>query len=415
MKCNRCGCPLDDDSVFCTNCGARVDSEIAPTANAEQKKKNGKKLAIVIISAVATLLALVGGIILLTIKNNTVNIEDYLKVDISYSGYDSVGEASIDYDFDKSILDEITTSKIKKDVEGSVVLLWLYGCVDVDLDKNEGLSNGDKITATFKVNYDDINDFNFKKKIKGPDVITKEYTVSGLDEAAIFNPLDAIGNIVVEKFGTGVAAYIIPANDNVSFKGSYVEYYGEDSNNITMTATVKDINGKRHVATFDVDITFSDDYKTASVSFSEGDLSRLEDYGIVITKTFGDIDINNKYPNSSDDFNSDAYDELLTKATDHANSLSVSDVRFEKAYIAISDYGDDYYNRMICYGFTGKNSEGKDIFFIVFIEGVQVSENGDVVSIGEIRDVFDDEYSDIDSFYEYISEEEESVQEFVKK
>lgn len=178
--CKKCGSPLDEDSAFCTNCGAKIEAEQASVADTKPAKKSNKRLIIIIISVAAAVLALAGGIVGLTIKSSTVNIEDYLIVDVSFDGSDEYGYANVDFDIDESILDELVTDKTRDEVGDSVVLLWLYGCVKVDLDKENDLSNDEKVTATITVDYDEINSFKFKKKIKGPKSIKKEYKVSGL-------------------------------------------------------------------------------------------------------------------------------------------------------------------------------------------------------------------------------------------
>lgn len=52
MKCKYCGEKIDDDSLFCEQCGARVSNEI-PDDNREEPNSNSKKYVWYVLVAVA--------------------------------------------------------------------------------------------------------------------------------------------------------------------------------------------------------------------------------------------------------------------------------------------------------------------------------------------------------------------------
>lgn len=62
MKCKYCGEEIDDDSVFCEQCGARVVNEI-PDDNRENPNSNSKKYVWYVLEAVAVVV-LIGIIVL---------------------------------------------------------------------------------------------------------------------------------------------------------------------------------------------------------------------------------------------------------------------------------------------------------------------------------------------------------------
>ena len=126
----------------------------------------------------------------------TVALNDYLTVD--FNGYDTVGTAKASLDIDSILRDNADDLKIDADNFVSALTAYddFYSKLDGKLDKNEELSNGDKVKFT----WNDIDTKKFKGKysvkLKFSDA---EFVVSGLEEAEKFNPFDYI-NVTYEGF-----------------------------------------------------------------------------------------------------------------------------------------------------------------------------------------------------------------------
>ena len=85
-----------------------------------------------------------------------INLNDYL--DVSYSGYDSAGVATSEFDIDKMIKDNSEAFGIKGDVTDSELLKIeadLDDVIDGSLDKTTDLSNGDSVSYKWNVSMTD--------------------------------------------------------------------------------------------------------------------------------------------------------------------------------------------------------------------------------------------------------------------
>lgn len=126
----------------------------------------------------------------------TVKLDKY--VTITAEGYDSMGTASYDFDYDafkKDYSGEIKTSKNSNELSGRGLLsgetsdeLLLDFCVSQKLDKTSGLSNGDVVTLKWNCE-DAMAEEYFNVKLDYSDVT---YTVKGLEEVGKFNPFDYV-------------------------------------------------------------------------------------------------------------------------------------------------------------------------------------------------------------------------------
>ncbi len=137
-----------------------------------------------LIAGTATLGA---GLLLTGCFETKINLNDYLEVEVS--GYDTVGTASYSIDYEKMIKDNpkaFGLDKEPKDEDLVAVGLRLMGLVEGDLDKDEGLSNGDKITFTWdEIDKDDVD---YKVKFKSDPY---ETTVEDLKEAEVYDPFES--------------------------------------------------------------------------------------------------------------------------------------------------------------------------------------------------------------------------------
>ena len=169
----------------------------------EKIQKNRKGLLVAGAVVVVALLV----IVLFVTKKTTINLNDY--VTIEFSGYDTLGKATYEFDEDAfcdDYEDKVKMKKQKMDSELEELYSYLsddmdceillYSCVDGKLKDASGLSNGDTVVYTWDCN-DELAKENFNVKFKYKDI---EVKVEGLEKAKLVNPFESI-NIVY----TGIA------------------------------------------------------------------------------------------------------------------------------------------------------------------------------------------------------------------
>lgn len=191
MKCNKCGKELENGAQFCPECGAAVP------------KQEDAKNAILIGGVVAAIVALIiwGS----SVFGQTIDLNKY--VSVTFSGYDTVGKASIDVDY--QALEADYGDKIRmKDTTSEDRMMMAWGASNgeilkdsirgiFELDQTTDLSNGDKVTLTCdesslkKIQ----NKFNYKFKFK-----EKKYKVTDLEEITQVDIFE-----LVNVFFTGIA------------------------------------------------------------------------------------------------------------------------------------------------------------------------------------------------------------------
>lgn len=166
---------------------------------------------IAIIAAAACICLLV--IILIATHKKTINLADYTEVE--FSGYDGYGTAYIEFDYEEFYEDVQSSmnSKGKKAFSGSsnwkdllndlgsaVSSLGVYDGLEYELDKTSGLSNGDKVTVSYKFNNDAAKKYGIK--YKGDD---QKFKVEGLEE---IKEVDPFAYIEVSFSGTAPDVYV---------------------------------------------------------------------------------------------------------------------------------------------------------------------------------------------------------------
>lgn len=117
-----------------------------------------------------------------------INLNDYL--DVTYSGYDSAGVATSEFDIDKMIKDNSEAFGIKGDVTDSELLKIeadLDDVIDGSLDKTTDLSNGDRVSYKWNVSMTDKLREKYKVEFVSED---KEFKVDSLDEVEEFDPFE---------------------------------------------------------------------------------------------------------------------------------------------------------------------------------------------------------------------------------
>ncbi len=128
-----------------------------------------------------------------------INLDEY--VELKYDGYDTIGTASYEFDykqFERDFEDKLKMTKTGEDErkelkeaaealgigrsEPELLATMLAG----DLDKTEGLSNGDEITYKWNIDDEEIAEL-FKVELTYSDITG---TVEGLKEAEAFDPFE---------------------------------------------------------------------------------------------------------------------------------------------------------------------------------------------------------------------------------
>lgn len=149
----------------------------------DKLKKISKKTWGIIGACVALVLVL---LIVIALHKPTVNLNDYLKV--TYGGYDGGGVAYTEIDWNSMKEDFENKISYKRGMAQTggmtpIDIIMEYTNANIE-GKNEKLSNGDKVSYTWKVDKDAIAKL-IKCKIKYSDGTKK---VSGLKEMELFDP-----------------------------------------------------------------------------------------------------------------------------------------------------------------------------------------------------------------------------------
>lgn len=172
---------------------------------------NGKKkIVIATVSCLVVVIAIVGLVFFLVSANKVkINLDDYLT--ISYSGYDSVGEADYKIDYKKLIADYSEKLGLNNQNEKFAFEFALEECVILELSKKEQLSNGDSISLKWRVD-DELFEDKYGCILEYKNTTEK---VSGLQEMTEYDPFEKLG-ISYE----GMAPY-----GKVKINKSDIEYY----------------------------------------------------------------------------------------------------------------------------------------------------------------------------------------------
>lgn len=209
--------------------------------NSGDRKGSKKKLYV----AVAVGIVLIVIIALITGGRKKVNMEDYVQV--LFSGLDEKGRAELIVDY-RGILQELPDRKSKeknKDTLGAVAdglagnnyeYAVLENAVHFELDKADGLRNGDKVNVSVSVNDDQCKHLGIKVK-----ETTLAFKVQGLIEV---EPFDAFADISVEFSGTSplARAEIIKLSDKENAYSYSLDKSSELALGDTVTVSISEDN-----------------------------------------------------------------------------------------------------------------------------------------------------------------------------
>ena len=269
----------------------------APTPAAPKKPIN--PLIFVAIGAAFLLFIII--IICVANKKTNVKLDKYITVE--FSGYDTVGNAVVNFDRESFIDDyekKIKFSrKFKKSDEYEAYEFW-YGSledyaaelllsefVSYELSDNSGLSNGDVVTVTWDCEDEDVKEA-FKAKLKYSEL---EFTVSGLEKAEIVNPFDCI---VVNYSGMAPNGYV-----EATYNGPLSGIRFVTDNNSCYS------NGDT--------VTFKVQY-----DYDYGTESSLVNQGVILAEVEKDFTVEglSSYAMSMDEISGDTFEEMKKQAQD---------------------------------------------------------------------------------------------------
>lgn len=237
--CPHCGAPMNGATV-CPQCGADITSATTPhsdisTGKPSFLKKNipQEKRKYVVAGFVALMVLLLCLSFLLPRKKNVILLTDYVHID-SVTGADGYGH--LEYSFDSySVYQKLAGMDVKNDKDVEVLfseenllkaekIMTVLEGVTVTADKNDNLSNGDKVTLT--VSFDNPTKEKLDFELRGGEI---SYTVEGLAEGLPFDPFseDIISVAFTGASGSGEAIIGLVSGDDMykavtySFSNNY--------------------------------------------------------------------------------------------------------------------------------------------------------------------------------------------------
>lgn len=237
--CPHCGAPMSGATV-CPQCGADITSATTPhsdisTGKPSFLKKNipQEKRKYVVAGFVALMVLLLCLSFLLPRKKNVILLTDYVHID-SVTGADGYGH--LEYSFDSySVYQKLAGMDVKNDKDAEALfseenllkaekIMTVLEGVTVTADKNDNLSNGDKVTLT--VSFDNPTKEKLDFELRGGEI---SYTVEGLAEGLPFDPFseDVISVAFTGASGSGEAIIGLVSGDDMykavtySFSNNY--------------------------------------------------------------------------------------------------------------------------------------------------------------------------------------------------
>lgn len=186
MYCQKCGAELRQDAAFCEACGEKVEKQIP-----KETKKGAKGNKLVLLLAVVAIGVLAALLLGKGIGKKSINMNDYLN--ISFSGYDTVGSAYFTFDYYGFLEDygekiKYKSSKVREEIglnPCKLIEQHAWG----ELDKSTMLTNGEDIHFYWDdAEYVELPEFNYNLNF---DIYTiKVEGLSELREVELFENVD---------------------------------------------------------------------------------------------------------------------------------------------------------------------------------------------------------------------------------
>lgn len=207
--CGKCGTKIDDENqMVCHNCGSKL-SKKQPA-----KSKKHIKLISFTVGIVCTLIIAIAVIAIILAQPVTIHLDQLVVVD--FTGYDTVGSATVHIDYEN--YDQQLGEALKIDQEDLYSSLKYSICTDafqLSLDKESNLSNGDEVTV--KIEYDNESVEDFKIRFSGDDVT---FVVEGLEELQAIDPYEGLEvsfdgispDGYIDYYYNGISSYVSEDN-----------------------------------------------------------------------------------------------------------------------------------------------------------------------------------------------------------
>lgn len=313
--CAQCGTKLDDDAVFCPDCGARQPGmkDVAPIAasipkESKNNKGNGKGIAILVIIFALIIAAIVYFKVVPAINSKrSIDLTDYILTP-EYDGFDGEGtikDGTLGLDYDA--LQEAVDTRRGKNAENNPVDVRNF-YISISADKTDSLQNGDKITVSLDYNAEHIEEsYGLTFDIEGK---KKTFTVSDLSEYKKVNAFDGLSL----NF-TGISPYL-----KVDLTGdTELKYYDIEINNGSKTDYIK--------AGDKITITLNEEGENALKE--EGKEPKSLSYDVEVTD-----DMVSTYVTSLKDIQSDILDELKSSTDNTIESYKArNNITSQTSYI----------------------------------------------------------------------------------
>lgn len=344
--------------------------------------------------------ALVILIICIIVNANKINIKDYVTDSIKFRGYNGYATVLTD----KSNI--IDTDSLLEDLgyapedisQAFMTEFTVEDAIDVDYvgGEPENLKNGDEITYLITVDYDLINDCDFKKKLKGKEEFEKVYKVEGLEEPTMIDPFEAIDKVVVQydSYSEEYECKIQYLEESYGYtvKQSYIDrcydLKKEDETFASVTFAVPEI--KKINDGDQITITLSsetDQYIEKGIIFSE----TSKEFKVLTCKDL----------KSRDEITETSYNKLK-KLFDEETADKNGQCQFAEMYFYSdkSSYSDSISNSIIAiYKYQSDAIGSETEYFYLTLENPIISSDGEIVTFnGNVH--INESYNEYDSLSE---------------
>ena len=328
--------------------GGQMSPGQSPMAQRPPRQPMSTATKMIIAAAAAAVVII--GIILVVVLNRktTINLQDY--VTVKFDGYDTVGTALVKFDYDAFYEDAKKSRKVKKQIEKageldkiessddwealakamqSAMSVYNFATgLDWKLDKDDNLSNGDKVNVIFT--FDNEKAAESGIKFVGEKA---EFTVSGLQEV---KEIDPMADVTVEFSGTSPDCSAKVVNNSTEEVLKDVYYKLSKSYDIA--------KGEKVTVSVDYDADMEEYY--------------LGQYGCKFSSTSKEFtcDKVDEYVSKIDDIDADTMAKIQKQATDvingyfagKKNSFAPGKINFEGCYfLTAKDFSTWSYKNML--------------------------------------------------------------------
>jgi hypothetical protein len=340
MICPKCNQETDNNGRFCEHCGAQIVQPAAgqQTPVMQQPSKQKKPLdKRIIAAAAAVVVVLILVIVLVKTHKTTIDLQDYTTV--TFDGYDNYGDANLEFDYDRlmedfadasgfddvSDIDSLSDIASETDASDYAAMINLFDKLSYELDKTDGLKNGDTVTVSYTFDNDTAKQFGVK--FKGDAL---EFTVAGLEEIREVDPFE---NLSVEFSGTSPNARVTCQNNSTEEGLSSLNFQAEPSSGLTIGDKV-----------------------TVTIQYDED--SFIQQYGCILKETTKEYTCENvdSYLTKASDLDSDVLEQMKKQTKDsikayfaeHSQYVGMSGLKYAGYYFLTikNSNGWSDYNRI---------------------------------------------------------------------